>query len=156
METIGINFGDYWRNELGTEFRNRTLEFVGTYVEKMGTTEMSEDNKHYVATLDISDVKDTVFPLSVSCDMTTTQTCLVAKIVAEGKKEVERNYALSQEQRAYERAIRQLKQAKSVYEEAGEELLAKNIGKNISMATRQLKEFCEKNNLKYYNWRTKI
>ena len=85
MVTDGINFGDYWRNELGTEFRNRTLEFVGTYVEKMGTTEMSEDNKHYVATLDISDVKDTVFPLSVSCDMTTTQTCLVAKIVAEGK-----------------------------------------------------------------------
>ena len=72
------------------------------------------------------------------------------------EKEVERNYALSQEQRAYERAIRQLKQAKSVYEEAGEELLAKNIGKNISMATNKLKEFCEKNNLKYYNWRTKI
>ena len=85
METIGINFGDYWRNELGTEFRNRTLEFVGTYVEKMGTTEISEDNKHYVATLDVSDVKDTVFPLSVSCSTTTTQTCLVAKIVAEGK-----------------------------------------------------------------------
>ena len=85
METIGINFGDYWRNELGTEFRNRTLEFVGTYVEKMGTTEMSEDNKHYVATLDVSDVKDTIFPLGVSYDMTTTQTCLVAKIVAEGK-----------------------------------------------------------------------
>lgn len=85
MVTDGINFGDYWRNELGTEFRNRTLEFVGTYVEKMGTTEMSEDNKHYVATLDVSDVKDTIFPLGVSYDMTTTQTCLVAKIVAEGK-----------------------------------------------------------------------
>ena len=85
METRGINFGNYWRNELGTEFRNRTLEFVGTYVEKMGTTEMGEDNKHYVATLDISDVKDTIFPLSVSYGTTTTQICLVAKIVAEGK-----------------------------------------------------------------------
>ena len=73
-----------------------------------------------------------------------------------GEKEVERNYQLSQQQRAYERAIRQLKQAKSVYEEAGNETLANSIGKNITMATRQLKDFCEKNNLKYFNWRTKI
>ena len=72
------------------------------------------------------------------------------------KKEVERNYQLSQQQRAYERAIRQLKQAKSVYEEAGNEALSNSIGKNITMATRQLKDFCEKNNLKYFNWRTKI
>ena len=72
------------------------------------------------------------------------------------KKEVEKNYQLSQQQRAYERAIRQLKQAKSVYEEAGNEALANSIGKNITMATRQLKDFCEKNNLKYFNWRTKI
>ena len=72
------------------------------------------------------------------------------------EKEVERNYQLSQQQRAYERAIRQLKQAKSVYEEAGNEALSNSIGKNITMATRQLKDFCEKNNLKYFNWRTKI
>ena len=72
------------------------------------------------------------------------------------EKEVEKNYQLSQQQRAYERAIRQLKQAKSVYEEAGNETLANSIGKNITMATRQLKDFCEKNNLKYFNWRTKI
>ena len=72
------------------------------------------------------------------------------------EKEVEKNYQLSQQQRAYERAIRQLKQAKSVYEEAGNETLSNSIGKNITMATRQLKDFCEKNNLKYFNWRTKI
>lgn len=72
------------------------------------------------------------------------------------EKEVEKNYQLSQQQRAYERAIRQLKQAKSVYEEAGNEALSNSIGKNITMATRQLKDFCEKNNLKYFNWRTKI
>lgn len=72
------------------------------------------------------------------------------------QEEVEKNYKLSQQQRAYERAIRQLKQAKSVYEEAGDDKLAKSIGKNISMATSQLKEFCDKNDLKYYNWRTKI
>lgn len=71
-------------------------------------------------------------------------------------EEVERNYALSQQQRAYERAIRQLKQAKSVFEEAGDNALAKSIGKNITTATGRLKDFCEKNNLKYYNWRTKI
>lgn len=72
------------------------------------------------------------------------------------EKEVARNYQLSQQQRAYERAIRQLKQAKSVYEEAGNEALAKSIGKNITMATNQLKDFCETYGLKYYNWRTKI
>ena len=71
-------------------------------------------------------------------------------------EEVEKNYALSQQQRAYERAIRQLKQAKSVFEEAGDNALAKSIGKNITSATGKLKDFCEKNNLKYYNWRTKI
>lgn len=85
MVTSGINFGDYWRNELGTEFRNKALEFVGTYAEKMGNTEMSEDNKHYVATLDVSGVKDTIFPLGVSCNMTTRETCLVAKIISEGR-----------------------------------------------------------------------
>lgn len=72
------------------------------------------------------------------------------------EKEVERNYILSQQQRAYERKIRQLKQARSVYEEAGEEQMAKGIGREISMATAQLRNFCEKNGLKYYNWRTKI
>lgn len=71
-------------------------------------------------------------------------------------EEVERNYSLSQKQRTYERTIRQLKQAKAVYEEAGNDKLAKSIGKDISMATNQLKGFCEKNNLKYYNWRTKL
>ena len=71
-------------------------------------------------------------------------------------EEVERNYVLSQQQRAYERAIRQLKQAKSVFEEAGDNALAKSIGKDITTATGKLKDFCEKNNLKYYNWRTKI
>lgn len=85
MVTSGINFGDYWRNELGTEFRNKALEFVGTYAEKMGNIEMSDDNKHYVATLDVSDVKDTIFPLGVSCNMTTRETCMVAKIVSEGR-----------------------------------------------------------------------
>lgn len=72
------------------------------------------------------------------------------------EKEVERNYELSQEQRKYERHIRQLKQAKSVYEEAEDKLMASKLKKDISIATSQLKQFCEKNNLKYYNWRTQI
>ena len=72
------------------------------------------------------------------------------------QEEVEKNYLLSQQQRAYERAIRQLKQARAVYEEAGDTQLAQSIGRNISTATSQLKSFCEKNDLKYYNWRTKI
>ena len=72
------------------------------------------------------------------------------------RKEVQRQYALSQQQRAYERAIRKLKQAKAVYDEAGNKALANSIGQNITTATNQLKDFCESNGLKYYNWRTQI
>ena len=72
------------------------------------------------------------------------------------KKEVEKQYALSQQQRQYERAIRQLKQAYTVYDEAGDAKMASAINKNITMAKSRLKEFCNKNNLKYYNWRTKL
>lgn len=72
------------------------------------------------------------------------------------KKEVEKQYALSQQQRQYERAIRQLKQAYTVYDEAGDVKMASAINKNITMAKSRLKEFCNKNNLKYYNWRTKL
>lgn len=72
------------------------------------------------------------------------------------KAEVERQYALSQQQRALERAIRQLKQARAVWEEAGQTQLAKDIGSNIRTATSALKDFCEKNGLKYYSWRTQI
>lgn len=72
------------------------------------------------------------------------------------KEKVEKNYNLSQQQRKLETAIRKLKQAKYVYEEAGEESAFKSISRKLSMATSQLKSFCEKNGLKYYNWRTKV
>lgn len=71
-------------------------------------------------------------------------------------KKVERNYKLSQQQRQLERNIRKLKQAKSVYEEAGDELKAKQIQSSLRNANAELKAFCDKNNLKYYNWRTQI
>ena len=87
------------------------------------------------------------FQMSYSGDNTATKY---------SQEEVERNYELSQQQRAYERVIRQLKQQKAVYEEAGEELIAKKISRDISMATSELRRFCEQNGLKYYNWRTKI
>lgn len=72
------------------------------------------------------------------------------------KEKVEKQYELSQEQRAFERQIRKLKQAKSVFEEAGDDVKAKALQRQISSATSQLKDFCAKNNIKYYNWRTKI
>lgn len=72
------------------------------------------------------------------------------------QKEIEKQYALSQQQRAMERAIRQLKQAKAVWEEAGETQLAKDIQRNITTANGKLKDFCEQNGLKYFNWRTQI
>ena len=85
MKKNSVNFGDYWRNELGNEFRNKVLEYVGTYAERLGTTEISEDGRHYVSTLDLSRVKDTIFPIGISCKMMTMETCLVAKIVTEGR-----------------------------------------------------------------------
>lgn len=72
------------------------------------------------------------------------------------EKEVKEQYALSQEQRSYERAIRQLKNARAVYESAGDEQMTKQLNKSILMATTKLKNFCESNNLKYYNWRTQV
>ena len=71
-------------------------------------------------------------------------------------KEVQRQYTLSQEQRQYERAIRQLKSARAVYESAGDEQMTKQLNSSIRMATGKLKNFCETNGLKYYNWRTQI
>lgn len=71
-------------------------------------------------------------------------------------KEVQKQYALSQQQRAYERGIRKLKGARAVFEEAGDKEMAKSVGANIRMATSRLKDFCESNGLKYYNWRTQI
>lgn len=72
------------------------------------------------------------------------------------QQEVEKQYALSQQQRAYERAIRKLKSARAVFEEAGDEVMAKQVSSSVRMATSRLREFCEKNDLKYYNWRTQI
>ena len=85
MVTDGFNFGNYWRNELGTEFRKTALEYIGGYVEKIGEVKLNEDGKHYEAVLDISKVKDTIFPIGVFCDMTTREICLVAKIIARGR-----------------------------------------------------------------------
>ena len=72
------------------------------------------------------------------------------------EKEVQKQYELSQEQRKYERAIRKLKSARAIYEEAGDKEMARAINTNVRMATSRLREFCEKNDLKYYNWRTQI
>jgi len=85
MVTDGINFGNYWRNKLGTEFRKTALEYVGGYAEKIGDVKLNDDGKHYEAVLDISDVKDTIFPLGVSCNTTTKETRLVAKIIVSGR-----------------------------------------------------------------------
>lgn len=71
-------------------------------------------------------------------------------------KEIRKNYDASQEQRKYENAIRKMKQAKSVYEMAGNENKVNKLKNKISSATSYLKSFCERNNLKYYNWRVMI
>ena len=85
MVTDGFNFGNYWRNELGTEFRKTALEYIGGYVEKIGEVKLNEDGKHYEAVLDISEVKDTIFPLGIYCNTTTRETRLVSKIITMGR-----------------------------------------------------------------------
>ena len=79
----GINFSDYWRNKLGEEFRHKVLDLIGKYAEKIGEVK-DQGNNSYEAVLDISDVKDTIFPLGVSCNMTTRETRLIAKIISRG------------------------------------------------------------------------
>lgn len=79
----GINFGDYWRTKLGEEFRHKVLDLIGKYAEKIGEVK-DQGNNSYEAVLDISDVKDTIFPLGVSCNMTTRETRLIAKIISRG------------------------------------------------------------------------
>lgn len=79
----GINFSDYWRNKLGKEFRHKVLDLIGKYAEKIGEVK-DQGNNSYEAVLDISDVKDTIFPLGVSCNMTTRETRLIAKIISRG------------------------------------------------------------------------
>lgn len=72
------------------------------------------------------------------------------------RKEVERQYALSQEQRGFERSIRKMKTARAVWQEAGDTEKAKKFNIGVRNATRQLQNFCEKNKIKYFNWRTQI
>ena len=84
MATDEINFGDYWRNKLGTEFRKTELEYIGGYADKIGKVKINKDGKHYEVVLDISDVKDTIFPIYVYCNMNTIETRLVSKIIASG------------------------------------------------------------------------
>ena len=81
------NFGNYWRNKLGNEFRNTALEYIGGYAEKIGKVKIDEDGKHYDAVLDISDVKNTIFPIGISCNITTREISLVAKIIVRGRIE---------------------------------------------------------------------
>ena len=40
--------------------------------------------------------------------------------------------------------------------EAGDKEKAQKYNIGVKNATRQLRDFCDKNNLKYYNWRTQI
>lgn len=87
------------------------------------------------------------FQMSYDGDSTATQY---------SQEQVERDYALSQEQRKYEANIKRLKQQQAVYEEAGNTQMSKALGSKISIARGRLKDFCEKNGLKYYNWRTQL
>ena len=80
-----VEFGNYWRNELGTEFRKKALEYVGGYAETLGKLNVDQENKVYDAELDINDEMSTIFPLGVSCNLTNRQTCFVARIECKGR-----------------------------------------------------------------------
>lgn len=72
------------------------------------------------------------------------------------QRDVKKLYKLTQEQRQLERYIRQSKQEMAVYKEAGLKDNYLRAKDRMNNATDILKAFCEKNNLKYDNWRTKI
>lgn len=83
-ETNNI-FGDYWRKDLGAEFRDKALEYIGCYVEKNGDVTVSDDKRHYTAVFSINDNMGTIFPLGLSCNMTYMETRFISKIVVEGR-----------------------------------------------------------------------
>lgn len=83
-ETNNI-FGDYWRRDLGAEFRDKALEYIGCYAEKNGDVTVSDDKRHYTAVFSINDNMGTIFPLGLSCNMTYMETRFISKIVVEGR-----------------------------------------------------------------------
>ena len=78
-------FGDYWRRDLGAEFRDKALEYIGCYAEKNGDVTVSDDKRHYTAVFSINDSMGTIFPLGLSCNMTYMETRFISKIVVEGR-----------------------------------------------------------------------
>lgn len=94
METTSCN---YWRKELGSEFRKTALQYIGGYVEKAGKTTVSEDEKTYESILDINDVLSTIIPVNIACESSTREVRFVSKIKVEGSihrtkfKDVKRN-----------------------------------------------------------------
>ena len=84
MNNKTINFGKNWRTKLGNEFRKTALINIAHYVEDMGDVKINNDDNTYKAILDISRVKNTIFPLDVSYSMTTRETCFIAMIKSTG------------------------------------------------------------------------
>ena len=88
---------NYWRKELGSEFRKTALQYIGGYVEKAGKTNVSEDGKTYESILDINDVLSTIIPVNIACESSTRVVRFVSKIKVEGSiyrtkfKDVKRN-----------------------------------------------------------------
>ena len=95
METTSC---DYWRKELGSEFRKTALQYIGGYVEKAGVTKVSDDGKTYEAILDINDAMSTIIPVNIACESSTRVVRFVSKIKVEGSihrtkfKDVSRNH----------------------------------------------------------------
>lgn len=80
-----FELNDFWRVELGTEFRDKAIDMVGGYAETMGSIELKRDEKRYVATLDLYKAMETIVPLRLSCNMTTSETHFIAKIKVFGR-----------------------------------------------------------------------
>jgi hypothetical protein len=75
---------NYWRKELGSEFRKTALQYVGGYVEKAGKVEIDQDNKTYTAVLDINDVLSTIIPVNIACESSVRVVRFVSKIKVDG------------------------------------------------------------------------
>lgn len=80
-----IKINNYWRTELGTEFREKALDMVGGYAETMGEIKNIPEEKKYTATLDLTKTMETILPIGLSCTMTTRETCFVSKIKVYGR-----------------------------------------------------------------------
>jgi hypothetical protein len=75
----------YWRNELGSEFRKKALDYIGGYAESYGNLKENKEEKTYTAELDVNDLLSTIVPVNLACNANSRYVMFVSLIKVSGK-----------------------------------------------------------------------